>query len=504
MADDVAGPRYDGWGPEGIPPHGYDPEAITGPVPRITDPVGPMGYPREVLDIPAAGELTIRVSTGEGNELPHWTDPPTGEVPRALAPPGEGAGEDEMAAWRLLGSRGLRWRDDVNDWADEPSVADLVGEDEEYAVANEDQAAQYSFDEDFERLERQRTVPAAGTGEPGGDQTSTMTGPPEPAEAPDVEGPPTAPPPSRSRRVRSASPGVGAEAGTPRERRARHAKGTGAADARGSEGSRPVGAAVMAGAAMLAVFVVCYLIGPGALLVLAALAVFGCAAEVLTMFQRAGFRPATLVAALGSAGVVLAAYWRGEPALPVVFVVVTGASLVWYLAKVVEARPVVNVAVTLLGFAWVGVLGSYAGLLLKAPRGEHLFLAAIVPAVVADIAAWFVGSRFGQHPLAPAISPSKTWEGLVAGAFAALVAGVVIGKNLAPWGGFKHGFELGLLIAIVGPVGDLVQSMVKRDLHLKDSGHLLPGHGGLFDRFDSLLFALPATYYLAIVLHLVK
>jgi phosphatidate cytidylyltransferase len=502
MADDIAGPRYDGWGPGGSPPQDYDPEAVTGPVPGIANPAGSMGYPREVLEMPAAGELTIRVSTGEGNELPHWTDPPTGEVPRALAGPGEGASEDEMAAWRLLGSRGLRWRDDVNDWADEPSVADLVGEDEEYAVADEGEAAQYSFDEDFERLQRQRAVPAAS--EPGSDQTSIMTRPPEPAEVPEVEGPSSPPPPNRSRRVRPVPTGIGAEDGTPRERRARHAKGTATPEARSSEGGRRVGTAVLAGGAMLAVFVVCYLIGPGALLALAALAIFGCAAEVLAMFQRAGFRPATLVAALGSAGAVLAAYWRGEPALPVIFVVVTGASLVWYLARVVEARPVVNVAVTLLGFAWVGVLGSYAGLLLKAPHGEHLFLAAVAPAVVADVAAWFVGSRFGQRALAPVISPSKTWEGLAAGAFAALVAGVVIGKNLAPWGGFKHGFELGLLIAIVGPVGDLAQSMLKRDLHLKDSGSLLPGHGGLFDRFDSLLFALPATYYLAIVLHLVK
>jgi phosphatidate cytidylyltransferase len=201
---------------------------------------------------------------------------------------------------------------------------------------------------------------------------------------------------------------------------------------------------------------------------------------------------------------VLAAYWRGEGSLAVVFVVVLGASLLWYLAGVVEARPVVNVAVTVMAFAWVGVLGSFAGLLLQAPRGEHLFLGAVIPTIVADLVAWFAGSRFGSHQLAPHISPGKTWEGFVAGGLAALVVSAVIGSQLAPWGGVRHGIELGLVVAVVAPVGDLVQSMIKRDLRLKDSGSVLPGHGGLLDRFDSLLFVLPATYYLATVLHLVK
>ncbi len=171
---------------------------------------------------------------------------------------------------------------------------------------------------------------------------------------------------------------------------------------------------------------------------------------------------------------MLAAYWKGTAAMSEVFVVVLFASLAWYLARVVEARPVVNVAVTVLGFAWVGVLGSFSALLLRAHLGGHLFLGALVPTVVADMGAWFVGSRMGRHPMAPTISPSKTWEGFLGGAVAALVAGAVIGNRLAPWGGVRHGLELGLVVALVAPLGDLVQSMVKRDLRLKDSGALLP------------------------------
>jgi phosphatidate cytidylyltransferase len=106
--------------------------------------------------------------------------------------------------------------------------------------------------------------------------------------------------------------------------------------------------------------------------------------------------------------------------------------------------------------------------------------------------------------MSPSISPHKTWEGFVGGGIAAVVAGVVIGMKLAPWGGGAHGLELGLVVAIVAPMGDLAQSMIKRDLRLKDSGSLLPGHGGLLDRFDSLLFVLPATYFLLVALQIVK
>lgn len=265
---------------------------------------------------------------------------------------------------------------------------------------------------------------------------------------------------------------------------------------------RNVGAAVVTGAGLIALFVVCYLIGPVALLVLSAVAVLGCALEAFSMVQEVGFRPATLVGGLGAAGAVLAAYWKGTAGLTVVVTVVLVASFVWYLARVVEARPVVNAAVTFLVFSWVGILGSFAGLLLAAHKGSHLFLGAVVPTVACDIAAWFAGSRIGTHHLAPHTSPGKTWEGAIAGAIVAVIVGAVIGHELAPWGGLRHGVELGVVIAIAAPVGDLVQSMVKRDLHLKDSGVLLPGHGGLLDRFDSMLFVLPAVYFLAIALHL--
>ncbi len=558
--------------PEGVEPQSGDPpaepeylvdrperssRALSEGAPETITHVGDqIGYPQEVVPsagLPSAG-LIARVSSGESTELPHWTDPPTGEVPRAFATPQ--AGEDDLQAWKLLGARGLHWRDDVNDWSDSPGVEDLVDEDEHSnGMPQEGTGDPFSFDEDFERLEHERTGRSSAGGQPdetrteveelefvaapdadGGDETRAvfMAGPNGPDEdevvvepdegAPaydDPDGGPVVSDPGTTTRTGRAG-GNGS-----RRRPRRTGRGTlqptmalAAASAGRTRATRPpfdvraegaamggegrdVTAAVATGTLLVALLVVCYVLGAVALLVLSAVAIFGCALEAFSMFQQAGFRPATLLGLVGSAGVVAAAYWRGTEALPIVIAVVVCASLVWYMGRVVEARPVVNVAVTVLGFAWIGILGSFSGLLLAAHDGKHLFIGAVVPTVAADLLAWFAGSRLGSHPLAPSISPNKTWEGAVAGGIAAIIAGAVIGHQLSPWGGLRHGLELGLVIAVVAPIGDLVQSMLKRDLGVKDSGTLLPGHGGLLDRFDSLLFVLPATYFLAIALHLI-
>ncbi len=486
----------------------------------ITELSNQMGYPREV--VPSA-ELVAIVSSGEGTELPHWADPPTGEVPSAIA--GPKSGDDELQAWRLLGSRGLHWRDDVNDWSDGPGVEDLVDEDDQRnGMPEEGTGSPFSFDEDFERLEHERSgrgggpvengdqsvLPdgAPGVAEEASDETGVLSSADGPGEV--AAGGDQAPASTvirTSRRARRPGRPMMAEPAMATAAAARHTRGMRTpydvrAEGAGM-GNRDVGAAVVTGIVLVVLLVVCYLLGTVALLVFSAVAILGCALEAFSMLQRAGFRPATLLGVVGSAGAVAAAYWRGTAALPVVIAVIVCASLLWYLARVVEARPVVNVAVTVLCFCWVGVLGSFAGLLLAAHHGSHLFLGAIVPTIAADIVAWFVGSQFGSHPLAPAVSPSKTWEGVIAGGIAALIAGAIIGNQLAPWGGARHGLELGLVVAVVAPLGDLVQSMLKRDLRVKDSGTLLPGHGGLLDRFDSLLFVLPATYFLALALHIV-
>jgi phosphatidate cytidylyltransferase len=106
----------------------------------------------------------------------------------------------------------------------------------------------------------------------------------------------------------------------------------------------------------------------------------------------------------------------------------------------------------------------------------------------------------GRTPLMPRISPNKTVEGLLGGMAAAFIVSILVSNTVSGWdqGGLLDGILLGLVIAVMAPLGDLVESMIKRDLGVKDLGTMLPGHGGIADRFDALLFVLPAAYYVAV------
>jgi phosphatidate cytidylyltransferase len=151
----------------------------------------------------------------------------------------------------------------------------------------------------------------------------------------------------------------------------------------------------------------------------------------------------------------------------------------------------------------VGVLGSFASLMLRYPGNEGIafLLGAIIATVANDVGAFFVGRQVGRTPLAPAVSPNKTLEGTLGGALVSAVVCVLVVSRISPWdvGG---ALALALVVAVVAPLGDLCESMVKRDIGVKDMGSLLPGHGGVLDRFDALLFVLPAVYYLVELLNL--
>jgi phosphatidate cytidylyltransferase len=177
-----------------------------------------------------------------------------------------------------------------------------------------------------------------------------------------------------------------------------------------------------------------------------------------------------------------------------VLVLVVGA-FVWHLVDRSRSDVVRTAATTVLFGLWVGLLASFAVLLVNRPDGVVLVLLVIGAAVVTDIGGFAVGVRFGRTRLAPRISPNKTWEGLAGGVLAATAVAAVA---LALAGGPLTALQAAIVALVCGLasfVGDLVESMVKRDLGLKDLGRVLPGHGGVLDRVDGILWALPVGYY---------
>lgn len=227
-------------------------------------------------------------------------------------------------------------------------------------------------------------------------------------------------------------------------------------------------------------------------------AVLGYAAyEWFVAAHESGFQPLLPVGVVATVGTAIAAYNYGEQALPLALVLAVAVCFLWYIVGAGGERPVANIGVSLIGICWVGLFGSFAALLLSAPNGVALLLAAVVPTVGYDVGALFVGRSAGSRPLSEA-SPNKTIEGLAGGMILAIVAAVAFALvGVTPFDSWQEGVRVGLLVALVAPLGDLSESKLKRDLGLKDMGSVLPGHGGMLDRFDGLLFVLPAMWYLA-------
>jgi len=182
----------------------------------------------------------------------------------------------------------------------------------------------------------------------------------------------------------------------------------------------------------------------------------------------------------------------------------TTFALAFVLKGVAETRQSATVAVggTMLGVAWIGLGLVYILALRELPEHGRLAAFTVLLAVWGgDTFAFFAGSLVGRHKLAPKISPGKTWEGFVAGTIATIfITFVGFYDDRHTFLSIGQALLLGAAIAAAAPLGDLFESLLKRDMGVKDSGRLLAGHGGILDRIDALLFVLPATYYLALVL----
>ena len=161
-------------------------------------------------------------------------------------------------------------------------------------------------------------------------------------------------------------------------------------------------------------------------------------------------------------------------------------------------------AVSVLGVAYVGLLPAHFVMLHGLPEGPGLVTLLLVAVALSDTGAYFAGKHLGRHKLAPRVSPNKTWEGAAGGVAAALPGMAVLyllhthaGVAFFPVRSLPAYLAVGAALAVIGQMGDLVESMLKRDAGVKDAGGLFPGHGGVLDRCDGFLFAGPALYYVA-------
>lgn len=235
--------------------------------------------------------------------------------------------------------------------------------------------------------------------------------------------------------------------------------------------------------------------------------------EFYTAVRRQGAMPSDGLGLIACVIFELVAWhWAGNKLLPYVPALLAILLLITFLVELAkkEHKPILNIGATLLGALYVGWLSSFLILLhgLNAPivrppifgtsRGEWLVLFVTAVTWIGDTGGLFTGFWLGRHKLAPEISPNKTWEG----ALGSIVSAVVMAWLLGRWIDFPlvHSLILGVLLGGFGLLGDLCESSLKRELGVKDFGALLPGHGGVLDRIDSVLFTAPLAYYYVTVI----
>jgi len=468
-----------------------------------------------IIGAEPAGD-TVREVTGpvadEHPELPHWNDAPTGQVPAVLD---RSNGDEQLVAPPT-------WREEENDWEaqeevfepsmlsdDLPAVGALLGEQgDDYDVERQP----WHFESDDTLV-----IPSEPGSEP---EPPPVVREPEPVSAQEAPYEPELEPVDVSPQV--ASPVTAAASAvaasrlsppSPPEAKPRAARTTRSANVRtgnvntAGTGGRDMRVAVGSGLLLGIAALLCFAAGTVASMVIVCVVVLLATAEAYAAFRRAQYHPATLLGLVAVLSLLIETYNKGVAALPLVLVLLVAGSFIWYLARVEPAaEPVSGITATVFVFVWVGAFGSFAALLLNPNlfpnrHGIAFVLAAVIVTVADDVASLLVGSAMGHHQLAPSISPNKSWEGLIGGAVAAILVSVVVVHFIHPWTISKAAIY-GVVVAVVAPLGDLSQSMIKRHLGLKDMGRLLPGHGGILDRVDGLLFVIPATYFVVKAMHL--
>ncbi|HET6857921.1 MAG TPA: phosphatidate cytidylyltransferase [Streptomyces sp.] len=214
--------------------------------------------------------------------------------------------------------------------------------------------------------------------------------------------------------------------------------------------------------------------------------------------ERKGIKAPLVPLAVGGAAMVVAGYVRGAEGAWVAMALTALAVLVWRMTEPPDGY-LKDVTAGVFAAFYVPFLATFVALMLNADDGAQRVLTFLLLTVVSDTGAYAVGWRFGTHKLAPRISPGKTREGLLGAVVFAMAAGALLMQYVVHDGTWWQGLVVGFAVAVSATLGDLGESMIKRDLGIKDMGTLLPGHGGIMDRLDSLLPTAPVVWLLFVL-----
>ena len=262
---------------------------------------------------------------------------------------------------------------------------------------------------------------------------------------------------------------------------------------------RNLPAAIGVGLALVAVLALSVLVVPQAFPVVAAIAMVAAVLELTRALAHGGLEVPAMPLLVGVIGMVVSTVVFAAEGLMLSTAAAVCVLILWRVSESMGLTALRDVAGGVFALAWVPFLGCFLLLLMQRDQGAMLVLLAVLGPVGNDVGGYIAGVLFGRHPMAPGISPKKSWEGF-AGSLVLGTAMVTLIAVLAlelPW---WVGVAIGAVLVVVSTCGDLAESLLKRDLGIKDMGHLLPGHGGVLDRVDSILLAAPTTYVMLEVL----
>ncbi len=453
----------------------------------------------DVLKNDLAKRDTEAISFGDSDAGPlqHWSEPPTGELPSVLAASADVEPTDDLDVWSSFSGDTQKFPDESSvdlgrSFADDPD--DITGLHPVFEGAGVAYDEPTPVGRDVAPVRREQGRITIGTDPTDGLSTRSSS---------------TSSPPSRRTRPATAARGP-QPSQRPRPPGARRPP----AKPSGGTAGRDMPTAIAVGLVLAAIFVGAVKFKPWAVAAVVVVVLGLAAIEYFDRVREKGYEPAYIPGIVACFTAPIAVYHYGVGALPLVMFLALAACAVTFIgARSIQSNPMPNMAITVLAIGWIGILGSFGAAILNFGNfgiftadgfssrvGTDTLCLMAIAVVANDVGALFVGSAVGRTPLREWISPNKSVEGFVGGTILTLGAMFLVGVwgKSTSWNSDGDLLLLGAVVAVMAPIGDLTESMFKRNLDVKDFGTIIKGHGGVLDRFDGFLFVMPAVYYLLI------